>query len=1644
MAETAANEISGHDLAVHLLAKGGVNALLKYAREEEADWLELKRAMDLSAEDRSKGEEPKDLYSKYAQAIIALANTAGGALIIGVCDKTLMLAPLSDHDPHHKIAKGGLDDYIRQFVRPNLWPDALKWTDRKRTWELSNKTVVTDQFSWEHYPYRDPCGNTGEVIVVLVRPFDKPRLTKVEGKYSSLLKRRNGDVGEVEPFEFDIEKITGYLSSRKATSPRYAAIRDRFDADCKKNDSRTVLNEAIRAYYARLEKSAKCRMAEFTPLDARERPFADESVNAFFSPEAIELGEDDETWLKDGDESGSMADEPKGGLENPASEGDDDCDDVDWDESTDAPLRHGDLLSILRDEKRIVVSGEPGGGKTTCLQYFALQFGRCADVEKTVVALFIPMGKWGQACSLEQMMTKVSGLRPGQLSQLVAESRLRLVIDAVNECPDNLRPAAIRNICLYLQDRPELPAVISTRHPEELEELRLPVFRVQPMDEAHRRHYLERYLNDRELADKLMSQIQKMPGGETIAENPMLLRLVVEVYGRSPSHRLPSGRAGLYRRSLRGWCTRERERRSGGHLRWDAKQAISLLSELAYRSRLNGYRDIPLEFVRELWGADAEVRVQELCQCPVLYLEEGYVRFRHETFQEYLCAEFMVSSQEPLPEWSVADYSRWGMPMAYAYELLADRRKCPEKLWLKAWELNPWMGVAITERSVGESIMRRAYRGAWPSINGMHLGSCSEFLRNGSVYAAAMVAHFSPKVLMDGIAGRLSQSWYRKTDSALSYIVTVTEECRSRWMEMESAQLGHLKDLRVGTALALARSWLSLKNPRDVFQYHASDSWDKWVKTPDPKLAKELVDAGIALPEDFENAKRVWVEDVSLKKALLLGRRGMLNAADVAGRVPEWIATASVLQTVEMIRLGWCQRSDFMPRAANLLLDSDARMLITLVKEGLFSSVDVHERAVELMRDADLGSIEELVGVGILELSECHERLQAIKEMGRAEDAVALIRLGVADVGEFPGMRSWWIEHATPESLSLLVENGLASQGDIEARIGQLIATATPLVACKMIGNRLVGVSAFYGRAEVWAEQEQYESVAEFVEKYGDEEVRRRLAPSVGRWIADANASSAVGLVRGGFAEFEDFADRLPWWKEIGNPDAWRNFQICGFVSLREYQDHEELRQSIAAACKAVVEDPSIKADFAGQATVWMRVAPLSCVGQLIRAGLATVEDFRERRTDWIAMAKGDVANCIVRLYRNRVVTLSEAYELALPLVANCTVRDAVCLCGEKILLSGEFIDRKKDWIANVDVGDAVRLVNLGVLCSEDVETRIPEWVSVSTPRDACWLVGAGLVSPTAFHDRVAAWKTEWTLLDAARLINDGIVALEDVKDDARAEEYCRKKTMRGVVRMVTADGAEVSVDGATALLPMAEFKSLQGENALRIGKEYEFELVDSATADFVLSRWGVLKRQALQRIKEKGIYEGVVKSIGSQGAEVDLGCLRGFLHLDDMSWERLEDPNKLIRVGQRLRVMVLDKYVKRCRLSLGLKQMVPEPPLPPPSPLPRPPSPPPQCPPRSPRPSKRLLIPKAWDDVEKRFPVGTKVWGKVVHLAKFGAFVELEEGLDGLLHVSEMRQMPGSGRPADCLDVGQEIDVIVKSLDMTKHRIALCQEQAR
>jgi small subunit ribosomal protein S1 len=164
------------------------------------------------------------------------------------------------------------------------------------------------------------------------------------------------------------------------------------------------------------------------------------------------------------------------------------------------------------------------------------------------------------------------------------------------------------------------------------------------------------------------------------------------------------------------------------------------------------------------------------------------------------------------------------------------------------------------------------------------------------------------------------------------------------------------------------------------------------------------------------------------------------------------------------------------------------------------------------------------------------------------------------------------------------------------------------------------------------------------------------------------------------------------------------------------------------------------------------------------------------------------------------------------------------------------------------------------------------------------------------------------------------------------------------------------------------------------------------------------LKKETLANLAEGQILKGIVKNITDYGAFVDLGGLDGLLHITDMSWGRLNHPSDILKVGDELKVMVLKYDSGKGKISLGLKQAMPDP----------------------------------WLDVESKYPVGEKVRGKVVSLTEYGAFVALEEGVEGLIHVSELSWTRRVRHPSELLKVGEEVETMVLGVDLGNRRISL------
>lgn len=234
-----------------------------------------------------------------------------------------------------------------------------------------------------------------------------------------------------------------------------------------------------------------------------------------------------------------------------------------------------------------------------------------------------------------------------------------------------------------------------------------------------------------------------------------------------------------------------------------------------------------------------------------------------------------------------------------------------------------------------------------------------------------------------------------------------------------------------------------------------------------------------------------------------------------------------------------------------------------------------------------------------------------------------------------------------------------------------------------------------------------------------------------------------------------------------------------------------------------------------------------------------------------------------------------------------------------------------------------------------------------------------------------------------------------------------------GRIKGKTRGGLLVGI-GIDAFLPSSQLDVLPVKNVEQyIGRTYDFKIVkiNYERKNIVLSRRELIEeerkeksRQLLEDIKVGDIVHGVVKNITDYGAFVDLDGLDGLLHITDMSWGRVTHPSQILRVGEEINVMVIDVDKDKERVSLGLKQTIANP----------------------------------WDSIDQRYPIGACVHGKVVNLVPYGAFVELEDGVEGLVHVTEMSWTKKIAKPSDVLKIGQEIEAVVIGIQKDEQKIAL------
>jgi len=234
-----------------------------------------------------------------------------------------------------------------------------------------------------------------------------------------------------------------------------------------------------------------------------------------------------------------------------------------------------------------------------------------------------------------------------------------------------------------------------------------------------------------------------------------------------------------------------------------------------------------------------------------------------------------------------------------------------------------------------------------------------------------------------------------------------------------------------------------------------------------------------------------------------------------------------------------------------------------------------------------------------------------------------------------------------------------------------------------------------------------------------------------------------------------------------------------------------------------------------------------------------------------------------------------------------------------------------------------------------------------------------------------------------------------------------------GKVTAIVKGGLIVNV-GVEAFLPSSQLDVITPKNLQSfVGNSYEFKVVkiNQERQNIVLSRRELIEAERnekrgklLAEMVPGDIRKGIVKNITDFGAFIDLNGLDGLLHITDMSWGRLGHPSEVLKVGQELDVVVLDVNKEKERVSLGLKQKMANP----------------------------------WDQIETKFPVGTKVKGKVVSLVPYGAFVQLEPGVEGLIHVTELSWTKRVAKPSDVLAQDQEVEAIVLGINREEQKISL------
>ncbi len=249
---------------------------------------------------------------------------------------------------------------------------------------------------------------------------------------------------------------------------------------------------------------------------------------------------------------------------------------------------------------------------------------------------------------------------------------------------------------------------------------------------------------------------------------------------------------------------------------------------------------------------------------------------------------------------------------------------------------------------------------------------------------------------------------------------------------------------------------------------------------------------------------------------------------------------------------------------------------------------------------------------------------------------------------------------------------------------------------------------------------------------------------------------------------------------------------------------------------------------------------------------------------------------------------------------------------------------------------------------------------------------------------------------------------------------YLKNKNINGIITNKVKGGFTVDLNGIKSFLPgsLIDIKPIKNSSDLE-GKNLKFKIIklDKKKNNIVVSRKAVIlnenkneREKLIKSINEGIILKGIVKNLTNYGAFIDLGLIDGLLHITDISWKRIKHPNEILEIGQKINVKVIKFDKEKTRVSLGLKQLTDDP----------------------------------WESIYKKYPINTKIIGKVTNITDYGCFLEIEKGIEGLAHISEIDWINKNINPFKNISIGEKIETMILNIDKEKRRISLGLKQCK